>query len=175
MTSPFLKIAWAYSIVNVRFPPKTVAAENDPLRTLELRLNLIAMNVRLVAGALALCASTACLSNKPSTSSTLFHGTRLQTAEVTGVSGSRTIVLEVFGDPKLGAAVQSPCELHAKEDATGKWRLVPFQSDLMDVDAEDIEHTSFTLKWEGPNRFVVDTDFNLCAVGLSFSGRYRAR
>ena len=85
------------------------------------------------------------------------------------------MVLEVFGDPKLGAAVQSPCELRAKEDETGRWRLVPFQSDLMDVDAEDIEHTSFTLKWEGPDRFVVATDFGFCAVGLSFSGQYRVR
>jgi hypothetical protein len=45
----------------------------------------------------------------------------------------------------------------------------------MDVDAEDIEHTSFSLKWQSLDRFVVDTDFNLCAVGLSFSGRYRAK
>jgi hypothetical protein len=133
------------------------------------------MNVRLLAGALALSVSTSCLPKEPSAPSRLFRAVPLQTAEVTGAPGSRSIVLEVFGDPKLGAAVQSPCELHAKEDETGRWRLVPFQSDLMEVDREDIERTSFSLTWEGKNRFVVETDFRFCAVGLSFSGRYQAR
>ena len=85
------------------------------------------------------------------------------------------MVLEVFGDPKLGAGIQSPCELHAKEDKTGKWRLVPFNSELMEVDLDDIQRTFFKVTWKGPGKFVVDTDFRYCAVGLSFSGRYRVR
>jgi hypothetical protein len=115
------------------------------------------------------------LSKKPPSDSTLYQGTPSQTAEVIGVPGKRSMVLEVFGDPKRAPAVQSPCELRAREDETGNWRLVPFQSELMEVDAEDIESTYFAIKWIGPNKFVVSTDFNFCAVGLSFSGHYHAR
>jgi len=85
------------------------------------------------------------------------------------------MILTAYGDPSWGQAMPTPCELRATEDAAHEWRLVPFDSPLMQIDEQDIEGTSFKVEWTSPRGFVVDTDFGLCAVGLQFNGAYRAK
>jgi len=135
------------------------------------------MNSHVVAIILLLCLTTACVSDSHAGSQTTTHfrGDARQDAEVTGELGSRFAVIVAHGDPRLGAGMQADCELHAREDGSRVWRLVPFDSEIMRIDAEDIEKTSFLLKWESPKRFVVETDFDLCAEGINFNGAYRAR
>ncbi|WP_294122495.1 hypothetical protein [Sphingomonas sp.] len=135
------------------------------------------MNSRVVANILLLCLTSACVSDNHSDSqaATHFEGDARQDAEVTGELGSRSAVIVAHGDPRLGAGMQADCELHASEDRSQVWHLVPFDSEIMRIDAEDIEKTSFLLKWESPKRLVVDTDFDLCAEGINFNGTYRAK
>jgi hypothetical protein len=130
------------------------------------------MIARLVATVITLCASTACLSAETSRK---FQGTPLQTAEVSGAHGHRFIRIVIFGDPKLGQAMPTPCEIRVKEVVRERWRLVPFESAFMAVDATDARNASITVRWPDAKTFTVETNFDLCPPGMSFNGLYRVK
>ena len=134
------------------------------------------MKARLSAVVALLLVATACAVNQspPASSTIQYRGKALQRAEISGLTGSRTLVLEANGDPSLGAGMPADCELHATEDRAGAWRLVPFESEIMRADTDDIAKSSISLNWLSSTRFVVATDFDLCGVGIDFNGIYRA-
>ena len=148
-----------------------------PIADISKKAKLARMNGRIVSKICLLCLTSACVADNHSKASTsmLFSGDARQYAEVTGDLGSRFALIIAHGDPRRGAGMQADCELHAREDGPQVWRLVPFNSQIMQIDAEDIGNTSFSLKWQTPDRFVVETDFDLCAEGINFNGTYRAR
>ena len=135
------------------------------------------MTGRLPTVVALLLLATACAVNQSrAVSSTIqFSGTALQRAAISGLPGTRTLVLKANGDPSLGAAVPADCEIHAREDGAGAWRLVPFESQIMRVDADDIAKSSISLRWLSSMRFELATNFDLCAEGIEFNGTYRAR
>jgi len=126
--------------------------------------------------AIILLFGVAAVSDAAAAHSTLrFVGPAGQRAEITGRPGSRYLRVVAHGDPSRGAGMGADCEIRAKEDGSGNWHLVPFQSEFMSVEASDIKTTSLSLKWKAPKRFVLDTNFDGCARDVVFRGTYRLR
>ena len=103
-----------------------------------------------------------------------FIGDGRQVAILGGVTGHKTLLVMVGGDPSLKAGTQGDCELRAVE-SSGSWHLVPFVSDSMEISAADVRGIRFSLRATGRRAFRIDTDFGEknCAAGLSFVGIYR--
>ena len=107
-----------------------------------------------------------------------FLGESGQVATISGAPGERLLSIVAAGNSALGAGVQADCELRAKEDGPSSvWRILPFQSDTMQVTQQDVSQVQFALSPRADGTFSIRTDFGEknCAVGLSFSGQYRHR
>lgn len=119
-------------------------------------------------------AAAACASSRPS--ALTYVGENRQVGSMTGKPGKRLLTIVAPGDTALGAGVQADCELRARETGIeGRWQLMPFKSDTMEIDEADIRRLQFSLSAQTDRTFSVVTDFGErhCGSGLTFSGQYR--
>ena len=65
-------------------------------------------------------------------------------AALTGAPGTSFISISVGGDPALGARAQAHCELRAAE-IRRSWHLIPFETDTMSVDPDELEGVHFSV------------------------------
>jgi len=132
------------------------------------------MNRRSLLLFVSASAAAACASPPPLAST--YVGESRQVGSITGTPGKRLLTIVAAGDAALGAGVQADCELRARETgAAGRWLLIPFKSDTMEVEEADIRGIEFSLNMQSDRTFSIVTDFGerYCGAGLTFSGEYR--